>query len=307
MTADLVAVDWGTSAFRLWVMRRDGHVLSASHGREGMQHCAEAGFAPTLAAHLSAAGAPQDTPILICGMAGARQGWVEAPYADLPAQVASLAQAAICVPRDRAGVLSGRDIRILPGLARRRLDAPDVMRGEETQLLGLASQAVSGLVCMPGTHSKWATLQDGAVTDFTTAMTGELFGLLSRYSILRHALPDSDQVVDPDDAEFLAGVDQSLSDRGSLVCALFGIRAAGLLGFRDGQGSVARLSGLLIGAEIAAQRMPSGASVTLLGQPGLGALYVSALTRAGAAVAVRDAETATQIGLLTAARSIWEF
>lgn len=307
MTTDFVAVDWGTTSFRLWLLGCDGQVHGESRGPEGMSHCVSAGFAPVLAAHLSRLGSP-DLPVLICGMAGARQGWVEVPYADLPAPVSSLAAGAVQVPlalRAESGLPV--DIRILPGLAQRNPSRPDVMRGEETQLLGLAGDGITGLVCMPGTHCKWASLFAGAVTGFASFITGELFDLLTGQSILRHSMPES-RKVSPEDADFLAAVDDALADPAALSAALFPLRAGHLLGLRDTAATLARLSGLLIGAEVGLQlRCADSRRVTLVGQEGLGALYATALRRAGADLQVVDAETASRRGLLVAAGEIWSF
>ncbi|MFV0383744.1 2-dehydro-3-deoxygalactonokinase [Paracoccus sp. (in: a-proteobacteria)] len=300
MSADFVAVDWGTSSFRLWVMGRDGTVAAESRSAEGMQHCAEAGFAPVLDAHLARTKG-QGLPVLICGMAGARQGWFEAPYADLPAPVSALAGQAVRLPETLTG---GRDIRILPGLAQRDPARPDVMRGEETQLLGLAAgSGAEGLVCMPGTHCKWAHLAGGAVVDFQSFLTGELFDLLSRHSILRHAMPEGGRIL-PDAPGFLAAVDEALDDPGAVMGQLFPLRAGNLLGFRDAQACFARLSGLLIGAETGRQ-VASGTDVILVGQAGLGPLYGAALARAGVTIHAADAEQATRQGLVAAAGEIW--
>lgn len=308
MAADFVAVDWGTSSFRLWVMGRDGQIHGESRGPEGMIHCGTAGFAPVLAAHLARAKASPDLPVLICGMAGARQGWFEAPYADLPAEVTALAsQAARLSDHLLTDLPNLGDVRILPGLAQRDNAHPDVMRGEETQLLGLAHQAIEGLVCMPGTHCKWATLQDRAVTGFVSYITGELFDLLSRHSILRHAMPETRSIA-PDDPDFLTAADQALADPGLLTEALFPLRADQLLNYRAQKATQARLSGLLIGAEVGRQ-IANGKvkSVTLVGQEGLGALYAAALTRAGVSLQFVDAENASRQGLLAAATEIWRF
>ena len=144
-----VAVDWGTSSFRLWLIGRDGRVLAERRGGDGMTTAARIGFAAVLAGHLDALQAPPDLPVLICGMAGAKQGWIEAGYLDTPAALSAIPGAAIRVPGATA------DIRILPGLAQRDPAAPDVIRGEETQLIGAAQDLGDGdhLVCMPGTHS----------------------------------------------------------------------------------------------------------------------------------------------------------
>ena len=125
-----VAVDWGTSSFRLWLIDRAGRIVVERRSDEGMLASAKAGFAAVLQSHLLAVGAADDLPVLICGMAGARQGWVEAGYVDTPARLAAILEQAALVPGQ------SRDIRILPGIAQRDATAPDVMRGEETQLLG---------------------------------------------------------------------------------------------------------------------------------------------------------------------------
>src|SRR5215210_6167504 len=119
-----VAVDWGTSSFRGWLMSAKGDVLAESRGVEGMLHCTGTGFAPVLRDHLARLGAIKQTPVLICGMAGARQGWVEAPYLHTPTRLDALHEGAVRVD-------AGTDIRILPGIAQARADRPDVMRGEE--------------------------------------------------------------------------------------------------------------------------------------------------------------------------------
>lgn len=299
MTAAVAAVDWGTSSFRLWLLDADGAVLAERRSDEGMIRAAETGFAAILTAHLTAIGAAVDLPVLVCGMAGARQGWLEAPYLDVPGPLAGLATQAVRVP-------GHRDVRILPGLAQRQ-PRPDVMRGEETQLAGLAAAGNAGLVCMPGTHCKWVTLEMDRVARFQSAMTGELFALLSRQSILRHATAGV-RPADPAAPAFLAAVDRGLADPARLSLDLFEIRAGQLLGVHAPEEGAERLSGLLIGAEVgAAIRDAFDGPVNLVGQGGLGPLYAAALRRAGRTVVERDAEEITRRGLMAAARAIWEF
>ena len=143
-----------------------------------------------LQSHLDAVSAADHLPVVICGMAGARQGWVEAGYIDTPASLTSILQRAVPVPGQ------SRDIRILPGIAQRDTKAPDVMRGEETQLLGALGADGEALVCMPGTHSKWASVRGGTVERFTTFMTGELFSAVSQGTILSLAVANADEAVD---------------------------------------------------------------------------------------------------------------
>jgi 2-dehydro-3-deoxygalactonokinase len=173
--AAYVAVDWGTSSFRLWLVDRTGNLLGERRSHEGMMTAGKLGFATVLQSHLDAVGAAPGLPVVVCGMAGARQGWVEAGYVDTPARLASILQHAVPVPGQN------RDIRILPGIAQRDPKAPDVMRGEETQLLGAlgVDAADDAVVCMPGTHSKWVRAKDGTVERFATFMTGELFDVVS--------------------------------------------------------------------------------------------------------------------------------
>ncbi|WP_316165642.1 MULTISPECIES: 2-dehydro-3-deoxygalactonokinase [unclassified Bradyrhizobium] len=294
-----VAVDWGTSSFRGWLISAAGDVLAESRGPEGMLHCAATGFAPVLRDHRAKLGAPDDLPVLICGMAGAKQGWVEAPYVRTPTRLDSLHEGAVHVE-------AGGDIRILPGLAQARADQPDVMRGEETQLLGVTEPDFTGLVCIPGTHSKWIAIEAGRVSEFTTYMTGELFAVISQHSILAHAVEPSAAPAAESTAfrDALAAAQVSPS---GLTTSLFRLRAAQLLGFAQRADGAATLSGLLIGTELAdaSRRFRGERAVRLIGAGALGLLYQQALAQAGFAVTVVDAEQASRQGLAKAALQIW--
>jgi 2-dehydro-3-deoxygalactonokinase len=294
-----VGVDWGTSSFRGWLMSARGETLAESRGGEGMLHCVDAGFAPVLRGHLARLCAPEGAPVLICGMAGARQGWVEAPYLETPTRLDALHQGAIRV--DAPG-----DIRILPGVAQRRREQPDVMRGEETQLLGVTEADFTGLVCIPGTHSKWIKIEAGRIVEFSTYMTGELFSVVSQHSILVHALDTGGQP--PADGQpFRDGLSTALSSPTALTASLFRLRAAQLLGFEQRAEGAARLSGLLIGTELAdaLHRLGPIGPVRLIGAGSLGRLYEAALLERGCDVTVVDAEQASQRGLAKAAIDIW--
>ncbi|MBK4735365.1 2-dehydro-3-deoxygalactonokinase [Noviherbaspirillum pedocola] len=295
--ARFVAVDWGTSSFRAWPMSADGMPLAQSRGPEGMLHCMTEGFEPVLRQHLERLGAPAHLPILISGMAGARQGWKEAPYLQTPTRPDELHRGAVKI--DALG-----DVRILPGIAQRDASRPDVMRGEETQLLGAVRGDFSGLVCIPGTHSKWIRLETGCVMTFSTYLTGELFSVLGKHSILAHAV-EPDQPPLPDAPAFRSGLDAGMH-RG-LQEQLFRLRAAQLLGFEQRGDGAARLSGLLIGAELAdAGRQYGGNGPILLIAAGmLGQLYEAALRQAGWDVETVDAEKAAQAGLARAAANLW--
>lgn len=298
MSAFCAAVDWGTSSFRLWLLARDGAVLAARRSDEGMMAAMSAGFAEVLENHLAELGAA-DLPVIICGMAGARQGWKEAPYLDAPADLAALSGQAVTAEH------KSRDVRILPGVAQRDAARPDVMRGEETQLLGLVADGIrSGLVCLPGTHSKWVSLRDGRVEGFSTFMTGEVFAAISGHTILRLAVEGGSDV-SPADPAFLAAVGEAASSPSMIANQLFGIRAAPLLGFAAG--GAAGLSGALIGLELAGMRERYGrdGEVVLVSAGHLGELYRAALGELEIAAKTVDADAAVRSGLWSAADKIW--
>ena len=294
-----VAVDWGTSSFRGWLMSAKGDVLAESRGGEGMLYCAGAGFAPVLRDHLAKLGAPEKSPVLICGMAGARQGWVEAPYLHTPTRLDALHEGAVRVD-------AGTDIRILPGIAQARADRPDVMRGEETQLLGTIEPDFTGLVCIPGTHSKWVRIEAGTIVEFATYMTGELFAVISQHSILSHAVEAGAQSA-ANSQPFREGVATAMAGPSGLTSSLFKLRAAQLLGFEQRGAGADRLSGLLIGIEIAdaTARFGQPQQLRLLSAGHLGQLYEMALRERGFDVTTDDAEQASRIGLSKAAINIW--
>lgn len=306
-----VAVDWGTSSFRLWLVGSDGCVIAERRSAEGMTTAATAGFAGILASHLEAASAPDDLPVVICGMAGARQGWVEAGYLDVPTALADIPAAAVRVPGAKS------DVRILPGLAQRDPARPDVIRGEETQLLG-AVDGLShgdGLVCMPGTHSKWVHVRDAAVTRFSTFMTGELFDAISRHTILSHSIADAGPF-DGEHEAFRNAVADCVGNPGLASNLLFSARSGMLLQGLAATDAKARISGTLIGLEIAGalHDTPDGGlgearrdvDVTLVASGPLGALYESALKAAGVTPVIVDADTAVRSGLAVAARALWD-
>lgn len=295
------AVDWGTSSFRLWLVDRDGKVLGEARSEEGMMKAMETGFSAVLERHLADLGAPADLPAIVCGMAGARQGWREAAYLDTPAALEGTGGHAVMV-EDGA-----RDVRILPGIAQRDPQWPDVMRGEETQLLGVVAQGVrSGLVCMPGTHCKWVVLEDGQVARYATFMTGETYAVIASHSILRLAIGEEQRVA-ADDPVFAGAVREAFGKPQEAMARLFAIRAGPLLGLRDAAESAARLSGCLIGLELAGAKARLGQheEVVLVASGRLGALYGAALEETGARVRAVDADEAVRAGLYSAALAIW--
>jgi len=297
-----VAVDWGTSSFRLWLIGKDSNVLAERRSGEGMTTAARTGFAEVLASHLAAVSAPEGLPVLICGMAGAKQGWVEAGYLDTPAALSAIPAAAVRIPGVEA------DIRILPGLAQRDAAAPDVMRGEETQLLGAAAELGSGnhLVCMPGTHSKWVRLSSGKVEGFSTFMTGELFEAIAKNTILSHTIAEAG-AISGDNAAFRAAVQRMVENPALATSQLFSVRAGSLIAGLSPDDAKARLSGTLIGLEIAGalSLVAEGTPVALVVSGGLGALYTEALAAAGLSPSIIDADTAVRNGLAAGAKALW--
>lgn len=297
----LAAADWGTTRLRLWLLSSQGDVLEERRSDEGLLAAQPDRFAGILERQLAEMGAPADLPVIICGMAGSRQGWIEAPYVTVPAALGDIFAASARVP----GI--AREIRIVPGLAQRDEDRPDVMRGEETQLAGAGERLGSGrhLVCMPGTHSKWVEVEDGVVSAFQTVMTGELFSVLTAHSILGHSTGRQASGVDPQAPPFRAAVRAGLAGGGALETRLFHVRAATLLHGATEAAARASLSGLLVGAEIAACLArfgrPAG-PVVLVASGAMQILYAEALALAGLDVASVDADAAVRLGLASAAR-----
>ena len=200
------------------------------------------------------------------------------------------------------------DIRILPGLAQRDAMAPDVMRGEETQLLGAAGALGGGdhLVCMPGTHSKWVRLSGGRVEGFSSFMTGELFEAIAGHTILSHAIADAG-AVSGDNAAFRVAVARMVERPALATSQLFSVRAGSLIAGLSPDDAKARLSGTLIGLEIAGalSLVAEGTPVALVVSGGLGSLYTAALAAAGIAPTLIDADTAVRNGLAAGARALW--
>ncbi|WP_279481653.1 2-dehydro-3-deoxygalactonokinase [Aureimonas sp. SK2] len=291
-------VDWGTTSFRAWACAADGTVLAERRAPDGLTGVRNGDFSGVLEGHLEAMGVRLGAPAVLCGMVGSRTGWVEAAYLAVPTRLDDLATQAIPVPSP------ARPIHILPGLAQRGA-APDVMRGEETQLLGVVAEGFrTGLVCMPGTHSKWVRLEEGAVTGFSTFMTGELFQLLRSGSILKQAV-ETDARPDSDDPAFAEGLAAGLSRPAEATNALFQLRAGWLLEGAVPQAQSARLSGLLIGLEFAGALARYGRPdrLALLASGPIAALYEAVATAAGLTLERRlDADHCVRHGLRAAVR-----
>lgn len=299
----MLAIDWGLSSFRAWRLAPDGAVTAHMAGPQGIRGIAPGGFADALAGLLRDWPDAASAPMLLCGMVGSRLGWAEAPYVPCPALAGDIAAGLLAVPGRPGGF-------IVPGLICRNGGVADVMRGEETQLIGLLPSLGKGrhLVCLPGTHSKWATVEDGAILGFRTAMTGELYALMRTHSTLAPVLPGTApgqgaDGAEEDEAAFAAGLARAAAP-GGLTHHLFGVRAAALAGDMAAGALAAFLSGLLIGHEIAGLGERAG-TVHLVGAAGLAARYARALRGLGRRPVVHgEAVTAAGLAAIAGARGL---
>ena len=293
----MIGIDWGTSSFRAWQTDDRGRVLARIEDGPGILEVAPGGFPDALDTAIGAWLAGEAGPVLLCGMVGSRQGWVEAPYLPCPAGPAEIAGALTPVAH------RGATLHLLPGLsAADAAGVPDVMRGEETKLIGLLAALgdAPGLACLPGTHTKWARIGGGRVLGFATQMTGEARAVLLEHSILgRLATPGAPG----SDAAFLRGVRRARQG-GGLLHHLFGTRALGLMGDLPAVETESYLSGLLIGHEVAAvlaEGAPEG-PVHLAGSDALCHRYALAFDAFGLAHRLAGKDVALA-GLLQVART----
>jgi 2-dehydro-3-deoxygalactonokinase len=283
----LIAIDWGTSSLRAARLADDGRVLQERALPRGIL-TVPAGAFPAVFDEICAdwMRAP-DAMALVCGMAGSRQGWVEAPYCACPAGFGDIAA--------RLAWIAPARIAIVPGLVCESAGVPDVMRGEETQVFGALD--LLGLddatLVLPGTHSKWVRVAGGRVETFSTYMTGELYALLRQHSILARTMPEADG--DLDEAAFERGVSQSLHGN-SLLHAAFSARTLALFERLAPQALPSYLSGLVIGEELGAQQLAAGADVVLIGAEALTRRYEIGLRMLGV-TAQRAGSEATWRGL----------
>lgn len=280
-----LAVDWGTTNRRVYSIE-DGRVLRRQLDDRGVATIAAQGFEAEVAAIRAANG---DLPMALAGMVGSDIGWRKMPYVPAPASLKDLATA--------LGRIDERTA-IVPGVSVHDGAHVDVMRGEEVQLLGAAAARLvpeDALLCQPGTHCKWARLRSGSIVSFTTAMTGELYALLSSKGLIARQLTGAVTV----GAAFLDGVAQGA--RRDLAASLFSVRSRALLGLLDDRDAASYASGILIGADVAARLEPD-AVVHVLADPMLGGLYCAAIEALGASAQRVESEAAFVAGI----SKIWE-
>jgi 2-dehydro-3-deoxygalactonokinase len=293
----MIGVDWGTSSFRAYRMASDGRVIDRTSSPTGILFVEAGRFSDVLRRAILPWVNAGERHVLLSGMVGSRQGWVEAPYLPCPAGAADLAGATIPVPFDLA------EVRLVPGVtAEDAAGVPEVMRGEETQIIGtLREFGAGGVACMPGSHSKWVHVEGGRITGFSTFMTGEAFAAFSGHTILGRMMKAD---APPDGEALRRGLARS-ADPGGLLRHLFGVRTLGLFGQLSETSAASYLSGLLLGHEVRAAlaAAPSGGPVVLIGDPKLCALYAEAIDVCGGVARIAAGEAAP-VGLAQIAAEV---
>lgn len=272
----IIGLDWGISSFRAYLMNSAEEILDTVANDNGILQVANGSFDEVLEASVGhwLLRYPE-AAVIASGMISSRQGWLETPYINCPAGLPELTNN-LCSLKSR----QGRIIWFVPGVMRRAEDnTPDVMRGEETQIFGaLPGDLEPHTFILPGTHSKWALVEESRIVWFSTYMTGELFAVLCNHSILGRLMEKGDN----DDASFIKGLERSAGteDGGvGLLNSLFSVRSLGLFDELPKAGLKFYLSGLLIGAEIteATRYIEQKTTLWLIGDPQLSAFYAKAL------------------------------
>ncbi|WP_272858955.1 2-dehydro-3-deoxygalactonokinase [Paracoccus stylophorae] len=283
--ADWIAADWDAGTLRLWAMRGD-QVVDSRASDDGTDGLAGDDFAAVLT-RMTEGWA--DAPVVACGTVGAADGLARIACASVPATV-----------DPRPVQVPGRRVWIVGGLT--QADPPDLMQGDETRIAGLlaARPQFDGTLCLPGAQTRWARISASEVVSFQTFLTGEMFDLLSRQSVLRHA------VGTPGDIDaFDAAVSDALSQPHRAYGRLFQLHARAQLGGLQPETAGATLSGTLIGWELAGARPYwLGQEVCVIGAPARTAPYARALAQQGVTCTEGDGTAATLAGLGRAFRAI---
>jgi len=272
MGIEFIALDWGTTSCRAYRASAEGAVIETVSAAEGILAVRDGDFEAALERVIG----NWDTslPVLAAGMITSRQGWIELPYVACPAGAEDLAAS---LHHHRTG--RGREVAFSTGLSYRAADGiPDVMRGEEAQVLGAAEEGVGHFVT-PGTHSKWIAKENDKIVRFTTYTTGEVFAALSNHTILGRLMKEGPQ----DDAAFLRGVKSALGDPAGFLHRVFSARSLGLFGEMPPEQIASYLSGQVIGTEIAHAQVtrPPDTSYVVLASPAMGGRYIKAMEVAG--------------------------
>jgi 2-dehydro-3-deoxygalactonokinase len=271
-----IAVDWGTSSFRAALIAPDGEILDELAEPRGILSFKKGEFAAYLIATCARFTAAGGRFFLLSGMVGSKDGLAEVPYCPCPATAGHLALMVGWAVKDR--------VAIVPGV---RSEYFDVMRGEETQVFGAAAvlETQDALMVLPGTHSKWVSLEGGAITGFNTFMTGEFYALLAQHSILAKSLPQpgsaphsSNPPLDND--AFIQGIEYATTSE-SLLNTAFSVRVKSLFNQLQLEQAASYLSGLVIGEELLSMQLDPGTQVVVVGSQALCERYTLALTHLG--------------------------
>ena len=270
-----IVVDWGTSNFRAYRFSQSGALIGEHHAAAGILSVQDGAFEATLEREIGH-WLEADSDVFLSGMITSRNGWLETPYAEAPAEMAALAENA----REMRARCGAR-LRFLPGVAVRE-PSPDVMRGEEIQVFGSISPGETATIILPGTHSKWVRVENGRIVTFRTFLTGEIYALLKAHSIVGRLIPA--QVPEFREEAFLDGIRQACDAASSgLLHDVFTARSGALLGNFSPDEIADRLSGLVIGHELSAGLALgwSQGAVRLVGDAVLCARYRMALAALG--------------------------
>ncbi|QKJ85004.1 2-dehydro-3-deoxygalactonokinase [Paramixta manurensis] len=285
-----IAIDWGSTNLRAW-RYENGECIDERRSEAGVTRLE--GRTPVEVFDSVTAGWPvTSVPVVMAGMVGSNAGWLSVPYLSCPVSLGKLASQLTRV-EDKAW--------IVPGLSVDSESNHNVMRGEETQLLGAITLAPNRVYVMPGTHSKWVVTEQDTVCDFRTVMTGELHHLLLRHSLVGAGLPPQQA----NERAFCEGLETGSNDS-SILARLFEVRAAHVLGSRPREAVSEFLSGLLIGHEVAlmSQTFPTSGGVTLIAGSSLAQRYQHAMTFAGLPVQLLDGDRAFQHGMRSIANDL---
>ena len=295
--AKWIAADWGTTHMRAWAIGDNDSVLAYRESNEGMKDLQQNEFEPVLLRLIENwLDDNKVTNVMACGIVGAKQGWVETPYLKVP-----------CVPIDNSQltIASTKNTHIkvylVPGVMQHQ--PADIMRGEETQIAGFINENpnFNGVVCLPGTHAKWVSIKDRHITNFKTYMTGELFGVISNHTLIRH----STSIKGWNQASFEAGVHEGFKNPGSIGSDLFSLRSESIVNDLDRDEARSRLSGLLLGLELnGAQSYWKNNNVTLIGSELLSNNYHQGLKILGGESQLFSLEAATLSGLSSAYKEL---
>jgi len=265
-----IAVDWGTSTFRAYLVQNN-EVSDTIETKDGMKFVKSHLFEQTLLTLIDRwLDNDKITEILASGMVGSKQGWEEAPYQKTPCNLKSLNYITPSLKDNRIS------LKIFSGVS--QINQPDVMRGEETQIAGFLNENpnFNGSICLPGTHSKWVEIKNNNIVKFKTFMTGELFEIISKNSVLIHSIK-AEKI---DKMELLKSVDKILQKPELFSNALFQLRADDLINSKGPLIYKSRLSGYLLAIELLGSvEFWKNSDIVLIGNPDLTAMYQFVLNK----------------------------